>query len=212
MIRQHVTQASASGRRTLRRLTGAAVVLALGTPLLPAQAASANRAPHTRMSKTRPARAARLARAQRRAAAALSAADHHDGNGHHNRNIVSTRSPTHNHGFQHTNNSNAGGLNDTQNALCGHTTVCNVTQKVIIVRPAPPAPPAPPVGQDVGVRPELAPGSPRDHQPRPPEPGVDTGAFLYLGPYGLSDAARHDTAVRRGAGDGHAVMPFGMFG
>jgi hypothetical protein len=68
---------------------------------------------------------------------------HHDGNGRHNRNIISVHSPTHNHGYQHTNNSNAGGTNPTQNALCRHVTVCKVTQKIIIVRPERPAAPAP---------------------------------------------------------------------
>ncbi len=75
---------------------------------------------------------------------------HHYGNGHHNRNIVSTHSPTHNRGYQHTSNTNAGGTNPVQNALCRHVTVCHISQQVTMVLPSPPAAPvAEPVTEPV---------------------------------------------------------------
>jgi hypothetical protein len=54
------------------------------------------------------------------------------GNGNGNRNIFSADSPTSNHGYQHTNNSNAGGLNNVLNALCRRARTCKVTQNLII--------------------------------------------------------------------------------
>jgi hypothetical protein len=52
------------------------------------------------------------------------------GNG--NRNMYSANSPTSNHGYQHTNNSNAGGLNSVLNALCRRARTCHLTQNLII--------------------------------------------------------------------------------
>lgn len=109
---------------------------------------------------------------------------HHYGNGRHNRNIVSVRSPTHNHGYQHTNNSNAGGTNPTQNALCRHVTVCNVTQKITIVqpeRPAAPTPAPPPAPTPIQTLPmtTVVPQS-RARAERPMR-----GPVMYMGPYGF---------------------------
>jgi hypothetical protein len=59
----------------------------------------------------------------------------HDGNGTHNRNIFSVKSPTNNHGYQHTSTSTAGGMTSIQNALCRHAKVCNITLQVILVTP-----------------------------------------------------------------------------
>ena len=86
------------------------------------------------------------------------ARDHHNGNGHHNRNTISYRSPTYNRGYQHTSNSNAGGTNPVQNALCRHSYVCHVTQHITIVRPETPPEPAPPA-QIVERAPEPAPAA-----------------------------------------------------
>lgn len=56
----------------------------------------------------------------------------HVGNGTKNRNILYAASPTSNHGYQHTNNSNAGGLNSVLNTLCKRARTCHVTQNLII--------------------------------------------------------------------------------
>jgi hypothetical protein len=104
---------------------------------------------------------------------------HHDGNGRHNRTIVSERSPTKNHGYQHTTNSNAGGTNPVQNALCRHVTVCHVSQKIIMIQPERPAPPAP---EPVVVQALSQPVVPRS------EPSAVTqfrGPFMYMGPSGF---------------------------
>jgi hypothetical protein len=57
-----------------------------------------------------------------------------DGNGNHNRNAIGIKSPTSNQGYQHTNNSNAGGLNPTLNALCRKVVKCKMTQNLIVIR------------------------------------------------------------------------------
>lgn len=109
---------------------------------------------------------------------------HQHGNGRHNRNVISEGSPVHNRGFQHTNNGNSGGTNSTQNALCGHVTVCHVTQRVIIVmpvRPAPPsaaAPPAPaavpaPVPPAPAVEPTAHAVEPAEHAVEPARPTIE---------------------------------------
>ena len=103
---------------------------------------------------------------------------HHYGNGRHNRNIVSVRSPTHNRGYQHTNNSNAGGTNPVQNALCRHVTVCHVTQQITVVQPERPAAPA---AEPVVVHALTQQAAPRGR----PEERRFRAPFLYLGPYGL---------------------------
>jgi hypothetical protein len=154
---------------------------------------------------------------------------HHVGNGHHNRNILTVRSPTHNRGYQHTSNSNAGGLNNVQNALCRHSTVCTVTQKIIIVTPEKPAPPEepppidvppadtpPPVDrplpvsapQDTGlVAPQLKP-EPRPRPAPPPAEAPVRGPFLYMGPYGFAMMAPESSAP---VGIGAFGVPNGLF-
>lgn len=134
-------------------------------------------------------------------AALISDGGHHHGNGRHNRNVISEGSPVHNRGFQHTNNGNSGGTNSTQNALCGHVTVCHVTQKVIIVMPVRPAPrPAAPAPSAPAPAPEAVPAQPPvavlpqaiASQSRPwsappdrPSLGELRGPFLYIGPDGI---------------------------
>jgi hypothetical protein len=112
----------------------------------------------------------------------------HVGNGRHNRNVVSVRSPTHNHGFQHTNNGNSGGLNNTQNSLCHHSTVCNITQKIIIIEPERPAPPA--EAPESTGQPEATP-PPEEIKPAispaaaPETPPAKAQPFMYVGPFGF---------------------------
>lgn len=65
----------------------------------------------------------------------LPADDNNDGNGTRNRNIVSVRSPTSNHGYQHTSNSNAGGMVSIHSALCKHVPVCYISQRITMVTP-----------------------------------------------------------------------------
>lgn len=129
MTRQHASRAAAT--TTARRVAGASAVAICWAITSPATGAGAAPDP----------REARHLRG-----------DHH-GNGHHNRNTISTRSPTHNHGYQHTNSSNAGGLNSVQNALCRRSTVCNVTQKITIIRPEPVRPYVPPKAEPVSPEP-----------------------------------------------------------
>jgi hypothetical protein len=122
------------------------------------------------------------------------------GNGHHNRNLITVRSPTHNRGYQHTSTGNAGGMNPVQNSLCRHVTVCTVNQKVIVVQPARPEP-APAPNPPIAVLHETA--IPQSHpvsRPRAP--------FLYLGPDGF---------MMMGAGaepgfGGRGLLPFGLLG
>lgn len=111
--------------------------------------------------------------------------DHtNSGNGHHNRNTVSVRSPVHNRGYQHSSNSNAGGVNDVQNALCSHATVCNVTQKVTVITPER-------TTRQTLQRVEPPPRKP-DAPARPDAPAqgagtpASAGPFLSMGPYGIT--------------------------
>lgn len=57
-----------------------------------------------------------------------------NGNGNHNRNAIGIKSPTSNHGYQHTSNGNAGGLNSTLNMLCRQVVKCRMTQNFIIMK------------------------------------------------------------------------------
>lgn len=54
------------------------------------------------------------------------------GNGSHNRSTNSIKSPTYNHGYQHTSNSNAGGTNSVLNALCQRVSNCKLVQNFTI--------------------------------------------------------------------------------
>jgi hypothetical protein len=58
-----------------------------------------------------------------------------DGNGSHNRNIVSVKSPESTRGYQNTSNSTAGGATMVQNALCRRAKVCNIHLKIIVIMP-----------------------------------------------------------------------------
>lgn len=107
---------------------------------------------------------------------------HHYGNGRHNRNVVSVRSPTHNHGYQHTTNGNAGGTNPTQNGLCRQVTVCNITQKITIVQPERPATPPPPVSPAPVQALPMTTAVPR---PRPQVESTARGPFISMGPSGF---------------------------
>lgn len=144
---------------------------------------------------------------------------HHNGNGRHNRNIISVRSPTHNHGYQHTNTSNAGGTNPVQNALCRHVTACTITQKVTIVAPKRPTPvePQPVEPQPVEPRPvqpppeTLVPQSLSGPARRSPELPV-RGPFLYIGPYGLMLMGPDSAMPRDVFGSAFRAFPAGLFG
>ena len=160
--------------------------------------------------------ATKAPKAARRPAAARDGSHHHDGNGRHNRNIISVRSPTHNRGYQHTNNSNAGGTNPVQNALCRHVTVCKVTQKVTIIQPAAPAAPVP--ATPVQVLPEpVVPQRMTEPAIRPAvRPAVRPvrGPFMYLGADGFVFMAPDSTAPAvfgSSAGQGFH-LPLGFFG
>ncbi|MCW2863790.1 MAG: hypothetical protein JWP48_5498 [Actinoallomurus sp.] len=62
-------------------------------------------------------------------APAASAGDiNHNGNGTHNHNAFSIRSPTHNDGVQAISNANAGGATSSRNALCKRTRFCHIRQ------------------------------------------------------------------------------------
>ncbi|MEV0399729.1 hypothetical protein [Actinoallomurus sp. NPDC050550] len=117
--------------------------------------------------------AARAAEIPTAARARLPADHTHDGNGHHNSTALSVRSPIHNHGYQHTNNRNAGGVSDTQNAFCRNVRVCTVKQNVTVVAPERTAAPA---GSDPVATPETR---------TVPETRTPPGRLLYMGPYGL---------------------------
>lgn len=156
---------------------------------------------------------------------------HHDGNGHHNRNIISVRSPTHNRGYQHTSNGNAGGSNPVQNALCRNVTSCVISQKVNIETPERPAPPPtvvpieaipepqralrPPAA--VPINAQAAPAAPAVPPApvvrvvqvvRPPARPVLRGPFMYLGPDGFMMMAG-DSSAPTTFGSG---SPLGFFG
>jgi hypothetical protein len=52
----------------------------------------------------------------------------HNGNGTHNHNAFSIRSPTRNHGVQAISNANAGGVTSSRNALCKRPRFCHIHQ------------------------------------------------------------------------------------
>ncbi|MDN3351497.1 hypothetical protein [Actinomadura sp. DC4] len=52
----------------------------------------------------------------------------HNGNGAHNHNAFSIRSPTRNGGVQAISNANAGGVSSSRNALCKRTRFCHIRQ------------------------------------------------------------------------------------
>jgi hypothetical protein len=52
----------------------------------------------------------------------------HNGNGSHNHNAFSIRSPTRNGGVQAISNANAGGAGSSRNALCKKQRVCHIRQ------------------------------------------------------------------------------------
>jgi hypothetical protein len=54
--------------------------------------------------------------------------NNHNGNGTHNHNAFSIRSPTHNGGVQAISNANAGGRTSSRNALCNRTRLCRIHQ------------------------------------------------------------------------------------
>jgi hypothetical protein len=51
-----------------------------------------------------------------------------NGNGTHNHNALSIRSPTHNSGLQAISNANAGGVGSSRNALCKKSRFCHIHQ------------------------------------------------------------------------------------
>jgi hypothetical protein len=141
-------------------------------------------------------------------AAVVRDGNHHDGNGHHNRNIISVRSPTRNRGYQHTSNSNAGGTNPVQNALCRHVTVCTITQKVNIIQPERPAPPPTIVPIQAIPEPQRGPAPPvRRAVARPPR-----GPIIYLGSEGFMLMAPDSTTPAVFGSSMDRVFPAGFFG
>lgn len=141
-------------------------------------------------------------------AAVVRDGDHHDGNGHHNRNIISVRSPTKNHGYQHTNNSNAGGTNPVQNALCRHVTVCTISQAVNITQPTQPAPP--PTIVPIQAIPE-----PQRALARPVRRAVARpfrGPLMYLGSEGFLLMAPDSARTAAFGSSMDQVFPAGFFG
>jgi hypothetical protein len=54
--------------------------------------------------------------------------DNHNGNGWHNHNAFSIRSPTRNEGIQPVSNANAGGVTHTRNAFCKRVRFCRIGQ------------------------------------------------------------------------------------
>jgi hypothetical protein len=56
--------------------------------------------------------------------------DVRNGNGGRNHNIFSMKSPTNNHGYQHTSTSTAGGRTSVYNAMCRYVTFCTITRRV----------------------------------------------------------------------------------
>lgn len=52
----------------------------------------------------------------------------HNGNGTHNHNAFSIRSPTRNGGVQSISNANAGGMTSSRNALCKRARLCHTRQ------------------------------------------------------------------------------------
>jgi hypothetical protein len=141
---------------------------------------------------------------------------HHDGNGHHNRNIITVRSPTHNRGYQHTNNGNAGGMNPVQNALCRQVTVCKISQKVNIVQPDRPA--APVAVTPVQALPEpVVPQRVVGPEIRPARQLVQRhvrGPFMYMGSDGFVLMAPDSTtpATFGSSAERGFHLPMGFFG
>jgi hypothetical protein len=163
----------------------------------------------------------RWARAARTPAAAARDGNHHDGNGRRNRNVISVRSPTRNHGYQHTNNGNAGGMNPVQNALCRNVTVCTINQKVDVIQPERPAPAVP--AKPVTVPIETLPQTVLPQTARPPARPVPravtprlTGPYMYVGAEGFLLAAP-DSSTPAAFGSsvgrmGSFPLGFGSFG
>jgi hypothetical protein len=56
----------------------------------------------------------------------------HNGNGTHNHNAFSIRSPTRNSGVQAISNANAGGISSSRNALCKRARVCHIKQVTFV--------------------------------------------------------------------------------
>jgi hypothetical protein len=118
------------------------------------------------------------------------ATDHvHYGNGTHNNNIFSAKSPTHTHGYQNTDASTAGGATSIQNAMCRNVKVCNIIQKVTLPRKAKTATQNKtdtstpqnsylliPKKDDVPTSGEVKTDTPKNFNPPPP----DTGSLLHL--------------------------------
>jgi hypothetical protein len=59
----------------------------------------------------------------------------HNGNGTHNHNSLSIRSPTRNSGYQVVSNANAGGVTTTRNASCKWMRHCVIHQREVIFLP-----------------------------------------------------------------------------
>jgi hypothetical protein len=59
----------------------------------------------------------------------------HVGNGAHNHNALSIRSPTFNTGFQPISNANAGGVTNSRHAFCKKVRFCKIHQSGAIVFP-----------------------------------------------------------------------------
>jgi hypothetical protein len=171
MIREHLKKALTSKASTTHRLAvaSASTAFIVGIAPIPANA-NAARIPHA------PSEAGLVT-------------DHsHNGNGRRNHNIFSVRSPTHNRGYQHTSNSNAGGMTHVQNALCKNAKVCKISQKVIVVTPGKPNRPTP--EKVDAFTPEKVEGfSPQKADGLAPPtvnaPPLGVNSFLYLGPYGF---------------------------
>ncbi|WP_433351784.1 hypothetical protein ACQP25_02215 [Microtetraspora malaysiensis] len=70
-----------------------------------------------------------------RAARSGGGGENNTGNGTRNANISAVKSPTDNHGYQHTSTSDIGGATSVQNVLCRNVKVCSVTQKITAVIP-----------------------------------------------------------------------------
>ena len=183
MIRRGILGASISKNLAMHISAYATATLALGMTWSPARAEAAE---------------------MHRDAAPAPEADHsHSGNGRHNRNALSVRSPIRNHGYQHTNNRNAGGVNDVQSAMCRNVRVCNVTQKVTMIRPeraVPQAPRVEPPAQrpDAPLRRVDPPVRQADPPVRQADPSAAASPVVYMGPYGIMLVPGSNTAATFG--------------
>lgn len=108
-----------------------------------------------------------------------------NGNGHHNHNILSLRSPTYNRGYQHTSTTTAGGATNIQNAMCRNVKACTINLNVPPPRTGyPVTPQAPPVVQAQQAIPGVQATTPFFSGigglsvPR-------VGPFIYFGPMGV---------------------------